>query len=536
MPVRSTTLRLICQWLRSLCVVVLLAQYGVGCSHADEVVRLRNGLVQGVTHAGVTQFRGIPFAAPPLGELRWRAPQPAASWAGVLRADAFKPMCMTATPAIPGGDMEAVSEDCLYLNIWTPAKPSAHRLPVMVWIYGGGMRAGSASSPVYWGDQLVREGVITVNLSYRVGVFGFLSHPDLSRESGYGASGNYGIMDMIAALQWVRDNIAAFGGDPDNVTVFGQSSGSFGVGYLIASPLAKGLFHRGIGQSGADMNPVGLGLMSPTDAEASGVRVAERLGVSSAANLRRIPAAKVLAADPQWPMDSRGNIKSGTVAVMDGHVLPATMYETLRQGRQNDVPVLIGYNTDEGGNLLSQPLTGAAYAQSVRGQYGEFARELLLIYPPAPEDVAVRSQRRLLRDNWFGWPMWTWARLQSEKGAGKVWFYNFSQLTNFPAGSPQRDWGAGHGLELPYTFGHADYLPPTATGADRRTVAVISGYWTNFARSGDPNGPGLPSWPAFTEADQRIMNLGEPLAARVIDPVDLQGLQLQDRYMATLSR
>jgi para-nitrobenzyl esterase len=443
-------------------------------------------------------------------------------------------MCMTSSPAIPGGDMEEVSEDCLYLNIWTPAKRPAQKLPVMVWIYGGQLRTGSASTPVYWGDELVQKGVITVNLSYRVGSFGFLSHPDLSRESGYGTSGNYGVMDMIAALEWVQQNISAFGGDPDNVTLFGQSAGSFALSYLMSSPLAKGLFQRGIGQSGADMYPIGQGMMRPRDAEASGVRLAENLGKHSIAELRQVPAEKILAVDSRWPMDANGDVKSGSMAVLDEHVFLQTVYDTFEEGRQIDVPLLIGYNADEGANLMGRPLASGAYVESVRKQYGDLADDVLKIYPPAPEEVAVRSQRRLLRDNWFGWQMWKWAGLQSRSGHGKVYFYNFSHLTNFPQDSPQHAFGAGHGLELIYTFGHAGYLPATASPADRQMVEAISSYWTNFAKTGNPNGPGLPLWPPFTESNQGFMNLGQPFQAREIDSRDLQALQLQDRYVASL--
>jgi para-nitrobenzyl esterase len=518
--------------LRLLCISTIYLPFLVACAERSDTVRTANGLIEGVTEAGVTVFKGVPFAAPPVGKLRWKPPQPAAPWSGTLEADAFKPMCMTASPAIPGGDMEEVSEDCLYLNIWAPAKRLGHKLPVMVYIYGGALRAGSASSPVYWGDGLVGKRGITVNLSYRVGSFGFLSHPELSQESGYGTSGNYGITDMIAALQWVQQNISAFGGDAGNVTVFGQSAGAFGLGYLTVSPLAKGLFHRGIGQSGADMNPVGGGIMLPAEAEASGVRLAGKLGARSISDLRLIPAGKILEADAQWPMDAQGNVKSGTTAVLDGHVLPRSMYDALAEGKQNDVPLLIGYNADEGASFLGEPLGRAAYEESVRKQYGDLADEVLELYPSVPDDVSIRSQRRLLRDDWYGWQVWSWARLQSRTGKGKVYLYDFSHLTGYPDDSPVRAMGAGHGFELPYTFGHAGYLPETATPADQRMVEVISSYWTNFAKTGDPNGQDLPQWPAFTERDQRVMNLGLPLGAKTIDAIDLRALELQERHAA----
>lgn len=494
------------------------------------VVQTKNGAVRGISDAGVTVYKGIPFAAPPVGDLRWRPPAPAHAWQALLTANAFKPMCVTTTPAIPGGPMEKVSEDCLYLNIWTPARRTQSKLPVMVWIYGGGLRAGSGSSPVYWGDKLVEKGVITVNLSYRVGSFGFLSHPELSRESGHGASGNYGIMDMIAALRWVQDNISSFGGDPQQVTVFGQSAGSFGVGYLMTSPLARGLFQRAIGQSGADMGSIGDGMMRPSDAEASGVRLADALGAHSLADLRQVPAERILALDSHWPADAAGKVKPGTMAVADGYVFPATMYDTFKAGKQNDVPLLIGYNANEGGYFVPQPLKAAEYAESVRKEYGLLAGRVLDLYPAGTDENAARSQRELVRDNWYGWQMWTWARLQSVTGHAKVYFYNFSYVRDSAAGTPLAALGAAHGFELGDVFAHVDQLPSTATPKDKRMVETISTYWTQFATTGDPNGRGLPEWPAFTEHSQHVMNLGQQIGAAQIAKDELRRLELQDAH------
>jgi len=521
-------------WTRAALVAGSLFSPLLAQGEESEPVKTESGLIQGMSDAKATVYKGIPFAAPPVGDMRWRAPRPMASWSGVIRADAFKPMCMTAQPAIPGGPMEKVSEDCLYLNIWTPAQRSKARLPVMVWIYGGAMRAGSGSSPVYWGDRLVEKGVITVNLSYRVGSFGFLSHPDLSRESGQGTSGNYGIMDMIAALKWVQRNISAFGGDPHNVTIFGQSAGSLGVAYLMTSPLARGLFHRAIGQSNADMGPVGAGMMLPEQAEASGVRLAAEFDAGSIADLRQIPADKILAADSRWPADAEGKVKPGTLAVRDGHVFPAVMYDTFRAGEQNDVPILIGYNANEGGYLLGEPLKAGAYIESVQQEYRQLAGRVLKLYPASSDEVAARSQLRLLRDNWFGWHVWTWARLQSRTGQGQVYFYNFSYVPNYPPRSPLVALGAAHGFELGNVFANTELLPKTATAKDLHVLQTISTYWTNFAKTGNPNGPGLPRWPVFTEREQHVMNLGDPIVAGDIAQADLRGLELQDAHTMEL--
>lgn len=508
----------------------------LGGTAAWSQVAIDSGLVEGVRDQDSVVYKGIPFAAPPLGNLRWRAPQRPASWAGVLKADTFKPMCMTTMPAVPGGTMEAVSEDCLYLNIWTPVVRPQAKLPVMVWIYGGGFRAGSASSPAYWGDKLAGKGVITVNLSYRVGSFGFLSHPELSAESGHGTSGNYGVLDMIAALQWVRRNIAAFGGDPGNVTIFGQSAGSFGVGYLMTSPLARGLFQRAIGQSGADMGPagpIGEGLMRPKDAEASGLRLAKALGTETIAQLRQVPAETLLAADSAWPTDAAGKIKgdgqTGTDAVLDGYVFPQPMYETFAAGKQNDVPILIGYNANEGGDILMSPLPAAAYRDSVAAEYGAWSDRILDLYPAGSDDEAARSQLSLLRDSWFGWHMWSWARLQANTGRQAAYLYDFSYVPRYPPGSPFAAMGAAHGFELRYVFAHGS---SKATAKDEQMLHAMSTYWTNFAKAGNPNGAGLPRWPAFTRAHQMVMTLGDPIGAGEVPSGDLRRFELLDAFYA----
>jgi len=505
-------------------------------SDCADCVATESGLVESVRDSDSVVYKGVPFAAPPIGDLRWRAPQRPVPWEGVLRANAFKPMCMSAMPAIPGGAMEPVSEDCLYLNIWTPLERPKAKLPVMVWIYGGGFRAGSASSPAYWGNKLVEKGVITVNLSYRVGSFGFLSHPDLSRESGHGTSGNYGILDMIAALQWVQRNIAAFGGDPGNVTIFGQSAGSFGVGYLMASPLAHGLFQRAIGESGADMGPIGPigeGLLRPKDAEASGVRWAKSLEAETIAQLRQVPAEKLLAIDSTWPADASGKVKddgqSGTDAVLDGYVFPQPMYETFAAGKQNDVPILIGYNANEGGDILFSPLSSVAYRDGVGAEYAGLSARILDLYPAGSDEEAARSQLALLRDSWFGWHMWSWARLQSRTGRCPVYFYKFAYIPQYPPGSPLAAMGAAHGFELGYVFAHK---PAHASAKDEQMLDSISTYWTNFAKSGDPNAPSLARWPAFTSAHPMVMTLGDPISAQEMAPEDLRRLELLDMFYA----
>ncbi len=523
--------------IRSLALVALVT-FTTSTKAADvrlAQVATEQGVVQGVIEGEAVTFKGVPFAKPPVDSLRWKPPQPAPEHEGILIADHFKPMCMTTIPAIPGGPMESVSEDCLYLNIWAPVKRSPAKLPVMVWIYGGGMRGGSASSPTYWGDQLIKRGVISVNLSYRVGSLGFLAHPELTQESDHRVSGNYGILDMVAALQWVQRNIEAFGGDPRNVTVFGQSAGAFGVGYLMISPLARGLVHRAIGQSSADMGPAGTvaGMMLPKDAEASGVRFAEALGAKTLTEMRRISATRIVSVDSsRWPINANGELKTGSTATLDGYVFPMDMYDTYAAGKQNDVPLLVGYNANEGGDILWEPAKALAYKASINAQYGELAPKVLDLYPATSDEIAARSQLSLLRDNWFGWHMWTWAKLQAANGHHKVFFYNFSHVQEVPADSDLAGIGAAHGFELPYVFGHSDQLPIKASQADNRILESVSTYWTNFAKTGTPNGNGLPTWPNFTGGNPRVLQIANPIHA--VSGIDRKGLELQDLYMKRL--
>src|SRR5579863_8552784 len=298
---------------------------------AQQVVT-ESGALTGVHEGGISVYKGVPFAAPPLGDLRWRPPLPVASWTGTRKADAFAPACMQLGVSMPGETPPVVSEDCLYLNIWTPAKKkTAHEgLPVIVWIYGGGYINGSASMPLYWGDRLAHKGVVVITIAYRLGPLGFLALPELSRESPHHSSGNYGLMDQVAALEWIHRNIAAFGGDPKCVTIAGQSSGSISVSILMASPLAKGLFQRAIGESGGLFEPLQLGpQFLLANAERDGEKYAVSLGAPSLKELRRLPASRLI-----------GNAGGIVHAVIEPYVLPATPYESFASGRQNDVPLL----------------------------------------------------------------------------------------------------------------------------------------------------------------------------------------------------
>ncbi len=327
-----------------------LAIWSVLAAHSHawaQPVRIDTGLIEGIQSGASTVYKSIPFAAPPVGELRWRAPEPAPPWNGVRRADKFGPICMQTGVSVPGAPLEPVSEDCLTLSIWIPAKSRGQKLPVMVWIPGGGFTQESASMPLYWGDALATRGVIVVTINYRVGLLGFLAHPELSRESGHHASGNYGLLDQIAALAWIKRNIAAFGGDPERVTIWGQSAGSMSVSLLMASPLARGLFQRAIGESGGFFVPPaatgsaeGLFLKG---AEEQGVKLAADLGATSLEALRKLEPERFL----------KDGIAGTTHPIIDGYVLPEEPYTVFAAGRQNDVPILIGSNADEGRPMMA---------------------------------------------------------------------------------------------------------------------------------------------------------------------------------------
>jgi para-nitrobenzyl esterase len=403
--------------------------------------------------------------------------------------------------SMPGETPPAVSEDCLYLNIWTPAK-AYERLPVIVWIYGGGYINGSASMPLYWGDRLAHKAVIVVTIAYRIGPLGFLTHPDLTRESPHHSSGNYGLMDQIAALEWIQRNIAVFGGDPKNVTIAGQSSGAISVSILMASPRAKGLFQRAIGESGGLFEPLQLApkyLLA--NAESEGEKYAASLGATSLQELRRLPASQLT-----------GNAGGIVHPVIEPYVLPVSPYEVFTSGQQNDVPLLLGSNADEARALTDvTQVKAATFDIDLEHSFGALPPQLISAYPHATDQDAKQARLNLERDLRFGWDMWAWARLQGATGQSSVYYYSFTQKPPFPAGSVYEGWGASHFAELWYVFDHLDQQPWRWSTADRKVAEEISSYWANFAKSGNPNGPGLPTWPAFTNADSKVIYLGDPI-------------------------
>jgi para-nitrobenzyl esterase len=483
------------------------------------LVKVIEGTLQGTSEDGLTVFRSVPFAAPPVGELRWRAPQPAAKWDGIRQADKFAP-----GPIQGGNPPSGKSEDCLYLNIWTPAKFSADRIPVLVWIYGGGFGAGATSERNYSGENLAKKGVVLVSIAYRVGQLGFLAHPELSSENSNKVSGNYGLLDMIAGLQWVKKNIAAFGGDPNKVTIFGESAGGIAVSMLCASPLAKGLFQGAISQSGGSFGPPrpttfpGENLKRLHDAEASGEAYAKSAGVSSIAELRKISADKLPAGrglGMSWP-------------IIDGWVIPDDQYKLYSAGKFNDTPILVGYNSDEGASF-SPPKTPEEYINGVKTRYSKFAEDLIKAYPAGTTTVP-KTARDLARDAAFGWHTWIWARLQSQKGKSKAFYYYFDQHPDYPADSPRAGSGSPHGQDVAYVFQHLNPSGPQSTKTDQEISEAMATYWTNFAKNGDPSGKGLPVWPAFSDSNPVLMYFSQTPHT---GPVPSQeSLKVLDAYFA----
>ncbi len=457
-------------------------------AHAQPTLHIQNGDIAGSRSADgkVTSYKGIPYAAPPVGALRWKAPQLVTNWSGVRDCTKFGPSAVQ-TPPVPFfvwsqefmAPPAPISEDCLNLNVWSAAAKPTDKLPVIVWIHGGGFMSGAGACPIYDGEGMARKGVVFVSINYRLGVFGFLAHPELSRESGHNASGNYALLDMIAALKWVQQNIAAFGGDPDRVTIAGQSAGSFAVNALMASPLAKGLFHRAIGQSGAMFGDRALGL---PEASLQGIELVKKLGRYSISDLRSMPADTLL------------KYGGGYSPVLDGYVIPKDVHTIFSEGKQYDVPLLTGYNRDEG-FVFGETMTAEAFKADAKNKYGNFAEEFLRAFPATDDAVAKLSQKNLSRDELFAWQGYTWARLQATTGKQKAWLYRFDRV---PPGRPDlAEHGAFHSAEIAYALHSLPMWQRPWEKLDEQLSEQMSSYWANFAATGDPNGKGLPKWEAF---------------------------------------
>lgn len=462
-----------------------------------EDVLTSEGMVRGTEAGGVNAWLGIPFAAPPVGKLRWRPPQRPAAWHGVRATLSFAPACPQAGVSMPGEPAPPTDEDCLYLNVWA-SRDGPQKRPVMVWIHGGGYTNGATSLPLYWGDSLARRGAVVVTLSYRLGALGFLSHPELSSESGAATSGNYGLMDQIAALEWVKRNISAFGGDPGTITLFGQSAGAMSISLLMASPRARGLFHRAIAQSGGVFEPLELAPhYQLAKAELDGVQFARQLGAGSIAELRALPVDRLI--------DGAGHVSH---PVIEPTILPRSPYDAYVSGSMADIPLIVGSNAEEARSLIDvSAVTAQTLAGDIRRAWGELPQPLIDAYP-FKDDAEARQARLMFdRDLRFGWDMWAWARLHAKLSKHSVYYYRFSHRPPFPAGTERANWGAGHFAELWYMFDHLDQENYPWSADDRRLADTMAGYWVNFARRGDPNGDALPSWTPFAAGAGGLLEL-----------------------------
>lgn len=497
----------------------------------------------------VRVFRGIPYAAPPVGGLRWRPARPPASWEGVRPCDRFGPTApqfpLVANSLYVGG-ADDTSEDCLTLNVWTPAVSPEERLPVIVWFHFGAFQFGGSSLPLYDGRRLAARGVIVVTVNYRLGTLGFLAHPALSAESDTGVSGNWGITDQIAALRWVRDEIAAFGGDPERVTIMGLSAGGASVGLLLASPGAGGLFQRAIAMSGALMSPPGVSsersdrMQTLAAAEASGRELGGRLGAGTAEELRSLPIRSLLTQghdaqpvpDPEgWILEAAGGIPVPSGAfdnaypIVDGAVIPAPPIDIFRRRQQAPVPLITGSAADEAAGL-PHLVDLARYEQHLRG-YGRLAGELGRAFPALGDDEVPRQSARLLADRVFIWQNWTLARLHARAGL-PTYYYHSHGHPPVPEGTAEREPGAYHGWEIPYIFGSFDAKPWGWTEDDFALSERLAGYFTAFAATGDPNhGDRSPLWPSF-EDERSALWIGDGIRLGEVPRRDV--LDVWDRY------
>jgi len=467
---------------------LLLVLIGFGAYAQDAPqVKTSNGILQGVVEtSGIHSFKGVPFAQPPVGNLRWREPQAPQKWQGIRKADHFGPQAMQRAIY---SDMifrsDGKSEDCLYLNVWTPAKSSKEKLPVLVYFYGGGFIAGDGSEGRYDGESMAKKGIVAITVNYRLGIFGFLAHPELTKESPNHASGNYGLLDQHAALLWVQKNIAAFGGDPNQVTIAGESAGSMSVSAQVASPLSKGLFARAIGESGALL--ANLSPVSHTDAGQFGAAFASKVGAKSLAYLRNLSADTLLAltANTRFP------------STVDGYLLPQLPAKIFEEGKQMHVPLLAGWNSAEGDYHAilgkDEPMP-EAYKNAIQKLYGDKANQVLEVYPATNNEEVKQVATELASDRFIAFATWKFAHMQSQTGGKPVYLYYYTRKR----GDPEKASGAVHSAEIEYALGNLHYNKAYSWTADDFKVAeTLQGYFVNFIKTGNPNGSGLPNWNAL---------------------------------------
>jgi para-nitrobenzyl esterase len=469
------------------------------------VVQTASGLISGVKNeAGdIRSFKGIPYATAPIGDLRWKAPQPAKPWQGVLVADKFGASPIQGKP-VPFGvytpefliPETPIDEDCLYLNVWTNAKTKQDKRPVLVWIYGGGFSSGGSGVPIYDGEAMAKKDIIFVTINYRVGILGFLAHPELTSESPNDASGNYGLLDQIAALKWVKQNIGAFGGDPDNVTIAGQSAGSMSVSALVASPLAKGLFAKAISESGSLLLSNSTTLKA---AEEQGKKLTETNSLTLK-QLREIPA------------EALQKLQGRFSVIIDGYVLPQPVSQIFAEGKQNQVAVITGWNADD--SFSSGVIKKEDFVKRAQDQYGADASEFLKHYPANTDAEAGASDIKVSRDLTFALSGYHWGAVQSTQAKNAIYLYYFERKV--PATPDFEKYGAFHTAEVPYALNTLKFLNRPLQPIDYELAELMSSYWANFAKTGNPNGEGLPLWPAYKLSDAIVMTFNEQSKAKLI--------------------
>ena len=500
-------------WKNLFAIVLVIAAMPLSAA-ITQPVQVEGGLVSGVpgNDSSIMTFKSIPFAAPPVGSLRWRAPQPVISWKGLHATDKYPPSCIQEIPSsnapwtyefMPHNE---IGEDCLYLNVFTPAASASEKRAVFVYIYGGGFHQGGTAVPIYDGEGLAKKGLVVVTINYRVGIFGFLAHPELTSESGHQASGNYALLDQISALQWIQRNIARFGGDPKNVTIAGQSAGGAAVHDLTASPLARGLFQRAIVQSGGSTiarGSVGGGLQSLADAEREGEKFAELKGAHSLAELRAMSWQDLIKPNPHAQSNSR------FAPIADGYVLPASFMTVIAEGKQIDVVTLTGSALGELGGISGpqRAVTLSEFQTRARQRFGDAADEFLKLYPATTDQEAQDAQKRSAVDQALV-AQYLWARVRSKTAKTKVYEYLWDHTLPGPDAAK---YGAFHSSDLLYTLNNLNTSDRPFTDEDRKIAAMMSSYWANFTATGDPNGKGLPLWPAVDEKPQ-VMELGDKTA------------------------
>jgi para-nitrobenzyl esterase len=487
-------------------------------------VKIDSGAISGLTVGAsndVRVYKGIPFAAPPISSLRWKAPQPVKSWTGVRACTEFGASCPQPNllERIYGQKLGPTSEDCLYLNVWTAAAKPTDKLPVMVWIHGGGYTMGSGATPAYDGAALARQGVVLVTINYRLGPFGWLAHPQLSKESPHNSSGNYGLLDQIAALEWVRRNIAAFGGDAGRVTIFGESAGAGSVCYLMASPLARGLFHRAIAESGSAFGAnrhLRESWYGQESAEKLGERVVNAMVGNQAGNPITVMRAKSAEDILNGSNVAASSFFSGDgnrfAPIVDGWVIADDPGAVFEAGKQANVPLIVGTNADEGSIfVLSLPLNSVeAYHALASRVYGAHADEVLAMYPANDVGEIRSALSRNITDSFFVAGARYFAETES-KVNNQTFVYHFTHVSADPR---RRMLGAFHASEIPYVFLTQDGGFGTYDEKDHELARAMSAYWVQFAVSGDPNGAGRPAWPKYTAAADEHVEFGDQIMVK----------------------